>query len=65
MVQVWVKDEEQARLILATKALESGSKLPYHGLRWECERVVLEIHKKSVNIASRERMVFGFLVNCW
>ena len=57
LVQVWVNDEEQARYI---KAIEAGSKVPHHRFRWESERVVLEIHKKSVDIASREHIYYSY-----
>jgi hypothetical protein len=61
LVQVWVKDKEGEELKRYVKELEAGVRSPKTSLRWDCERVILEIHKKSRDMASRDRRVFSFM----
>ena len=61
LVQVWVKDKEGEEFKMYVKALEAGVRSPKTSLRWDCERVILEIHKKSRDMASRDRRVLGFM----
>jgi len=61
LVQVWVKDREGGELKEYVKALEDGVRKPKTSLGWDCERVVLEVHKKSRDMACRDRRVFRFM----
>jgi hypothetical protein len=61
LVQVWVKDREGEEFRRYVKALEAGVRSPKTSLKWDCERAILEMHKKSRDIASRDRRVFGFM----
>jgi hypothetical protein len=61
LVQVWVKDRKGEEFKRYIKALEAGLKSPKTSLKWDCERVILEIHKKSWDIASRDRLASGLM----
>jgi hypothetical protein len=63
LVQVWVKDRESEELREYIRELESGVRRPKTSLRWDCERVVLEIHKRSREVAVRERKIQVFLLS--
>jgi hypothetical protein len=61
LVQLWVRDRESEELKKYIQALESGVRRPKTSLRWNCERVVLEIHTKSRDVAVRERKIQVFM----
>jgi hypothetical protein len=61
LVQLWVRDQESEEFKKYIKELESGVRRPKTSLRWNCERVVLEIHVKSRDVAVRERKIHGFM----
>jgi len=56
-VQLWVKDKDSEELKRYIEDLEKGVKRPKTSLRWDCERVVLEMHVKSREVAVRSRKV--------
>jgi hypothetical protein len=61
LVQLWVRDKESEELRKYVEELESGVRRPKTSLKWNCARVVLEIHMKSRDIAVRERKIQRFL----
>ena len=54
-VQLWVKDKDSEEFKKYLEDLEKGVKRPKTSLRWNCERVVLEMHVKSREVAVRDR----------
>ena len=61
LVQLWVKDKESEELKKYIRELEQGVRRPKSSLRWNCERVVLEMHVKSRDVAVRDRKAHVFM----
>ena len=61
LVQLWVKDKDGEELKRYIRDLEKGVRRPKTSLKWDCERVVLEMHVKSREVAARDCKARGLM----
>jgi len=59
LVQLWVKDKDSEEFKDYMRKLDMGVRRPKTSLKWDCERVVLEMHSRSREVMARDRKAWG------
>jgi len=59
LVQLWVKDKDSEEFKDYMRQLDMGVRRPKTSLKWDCERVVLEMHSRSREVMARDRKAWG------